>query len=66
MRPRECRQAKVDGRRVKRIDGVGQIKAKILARVKLPRLRDQALGQFRMNAPVAGFVGIRQGGAPDR
>ena len=66
QRPREHRQAQVDGRRVERVDRVGQFQPQVLSGVELPCLCDQSLGKFRVNAPVAGLVGIGQGRAPHR
>ncbi len=66
VRPREDRQAQVDGRRIQRVDGVGQLQSQILVGVQLPCPDDQPLGHLGMDAPVAPFVGIGQGRAPDR
>jgi hypothetical protein len=66
MRPRKDRQAKIDGRRVERIDRVGEVQTQILVDVQSPRLADQSLGQLRVNAPVARLVGIGQRRAPHR
>ena len=53
MRPRKDRQTKVDGRRIERIDGVGEVETQILVDVQPSRLGDQSLGQLRVNAPIA-------------
>jgi len=66
MRPRKDRQTKVDGRRIERIDRVGEVKTQILVGVQPSRLDDQALGQLRVNAPVARLIGIGQRRAPHR
>ena len=66
MRPREDRQAEIDGRRIERIDGVGELQAKLLAGIGLPRLRDQPVRQLGIDAPVAQLVGVGQGRSPDR
>src|SRR5271163_4725448 len=66
MGPGEDRQAQVDGRRVERIDGAGEIQPEILFGIELPSLADQSLGQFGMNAPVAPFIGIGQRRATHR
>jgi hypothetical protein len=66
MRPRKDRQTKVDRRRVERIDRVGEIETQILIDVQSSRLDDQPLGQFRVYAPIARFVGIGQRRAPHR
>jgi len=46
MRPRKDRQTKVDGRRVERIDRVGEVETQILVDVQPSRLDDQSLGQL--------------------
>ena len=66
VRPREDRQAQVDGRRIQRVDRIGQVQAQVFLRVQLPRLGDQPLGHLGMDAPVAPFVGIGQRRASDR
>jgi hypothetical protein len=66
MGPRKDRQTKIDGRRVERIDRVGEVETQILVDLQSPRLADQSLGQLRVNAPVARLVGIGQRRAPHR
>jgi hypothetical protein len=66
MRPGEHRQTQIDGRRVERIDRIGQVQSQALAGVKLPGLGDQPLSKFRMNTPVARLVGIGKRRAPHR
>jgi hypothetical protein len=66
MRPRKDRQTKIDGRRVERIDRIGEVETQSLVDVQSPRLADQSLGQLRVNAPVARLVGIGQRRAPHR
>ena len=66
MCPRKDRQTKIDGRRVERIDRVGEVETQILVDIQPSRLGDQALGQLRVNAPVARLVGIGQRRAPHR
>ena len=66
MRPRKHRQAQIDGGRVERVDGVGQLQAQAFVGIKLPRLGNQPLGELRVDAPIAGFVGIGQRRSPDR
>src|SRR5271168_912057 len=58
--PRKDRQTKVDGRRIERIDRVGEVEPQILVGVQPSRLDDQSLGQLRVNAPVARLIGIGQ------
>jgi len=48
MRPRKDRQTKIDGRRVERIDRVGEVETQILVDVQPSRLGDQSLGQLRV------------------
>jgi hypothetical protein len=66
MGPRKDRQTKIDGRRVERIDRVGEVETQILVDIQSPRLADQSLGQLRVNVPVARLVGIGQRRAPHR
>jgi hypothetical protein len=49
-------QTKIDGRRVERIDRIGEIETQILVGVQPSRLGDQSLSQFRVDAPVARFI----------
>ena len=63
MRPRKDRQTKIDGRRVERIDRIGEVETQSLVDVQSPRLADQSL---RVNTPVARLVGIGQRRAPHR
>ena len=64
MRPRKDRQTQVDGRRVERVDGIGEVQPQILPNIELPGPDD--LGEFGMDAPVAPFVGIGERRAPHR
>jgi len=66
MRPRKDGQTKIDGRRVERIDRIGEIETQILVGVQPSRLDDQSLSQFRVDAPVARLIGIGQGRASHR
>src|SRR6202040_2170913 len=59
-------QTKIDGRRVERIDCIGEIETQILVGVQPSRLDDQSLSQFRVDAPVACLIGIGQGRASHR
>lgn len=58
--PRKYRQAQVDRRRIQRVGRVLQLEAKAVAEVEFPNLRDQVLGECRMNTPVSRLVGIGQ------
>ena len=60
MGPREQRQAQINRGRIQRVNGVVKISQQALANIKPSRLRDQSLRELRINAPVTGFVGIRQ------
>jgi hypothetical protein len=64
--PWKQRQAQVDGGGVQRVSGVRQLDTKALVDVKLARLRDQALGEFGLDAPMPRLVGIGQRRAFDR
>ncbi len=50
----------------KRIDGAGQVHAKIVGGVEPPRLSNQPLRKLGIDPPVAGFVGVGQRGAVNR
>ncbi len=64
-RPREDREAEIDGGGVEGVDGLVEIDAERLAGIQAPGNTDQGLGEVGVNAPVAPFVGIGQGGARD-
>jgi len=66
MRPWENRQAQVDGGRVQRVDSVGEVQPEILVGIQLSGLGDQALGQARVDAPVAWLFGARLVGVGQR
>src|SRR3974377_1099621 len=53
-------QRKIDGRRVERIDRVGEINPEILISVKLAGRCNQRICKIMIDAPIALFVGIRQ------
>ena len=61
MSPGKYRQAKIDGCRIQGANGVLQLFAQTFIRVQPPCLTDQALRELRIDAPVAGFVGVGQG-----
>ena len=65
MRPRKDRQAEINGRRVERVDGVGQFQPKVVAGIKPSGLGNQPLSKLRVDPPVAAFVGIGQCRSPD-
>ncbi len=65
-RPREHRQAQIDGRGIEGIHGIGQFYAEVLVDVERAGLGDQPLSQLEVDAPVARFVGIGQRRASDR
>jgi len=56
----------IDGRRVQRIDRIGQVDPQVLVAIESPRLRDQQLREIGIDPPVAGLVGIGQRAARDR
>jgi len=66
LRPREHRQAQIDGGRVQSIDGGVQVQAQVFADVKLSCLGNEPLRQLGVDPPVARLVGIGQCRAPDR
>lgn len=59
-RPRKHRQAQVAGRRIQRIDCIGQIDTKRVVGIKPPRNADQALGKVGIDAPVPDCIRVRQ------
>ena len=59
-RPGKQRQAQIDGRRVERVDGVGQLEAERFVRVELARHRDQTLRELGVDAPVSHGTRVRQ------
>jgi hypothetical protein len=65
-RPREHRQAQIDGRGIEGIHGIGQFYAEVLVDVEPAGLDDQPLSQLEVDAPVARLVGIGQRRASDR
>ena len=65
-RPREHRQAEIDRRGIERIHGIGELHAEVLADVERTGFDDQPLSQLRIDAPVAGLVGVGQRRACDR
>ena len=65
-RPREHRQAQIDGRGIEGIHGIGQFHAEVLVGVERSRLDDQPLGELEVDTPVAQLVGIGQRRASDR
>ena len=65
LRPREQREAEVDGCRVQRVNRVRQFHAKAVLGVELAGNLDQAEREVLIDSPVAPFVGIRQRAAGD-
>ena len=63
--PGEEGKTEVDSRGVKGIGGLNQVYAKVLRRIELPGVPDQALCEVRVDAPVAVLVGVGQGAACD-
>ena len=64
--PREHRQAQVDGGGVERVNSIGQVHCQRIAGIEAAGVDNQSLRQLGIDAPVAPFVGIGQGGAADR
>src|SRR5271169_3528182 len=65
-RPREHRQAQIDGRGIEGIHGVGQFYPEVFVDVERTGLDDQPLSQLEVDAPVARLVGVGQRRASDR
>ena len=65
-RPREHREAKIDGGRIQRIDGLVEVQCQQIVRIEAPRDADQVLCEVGIDPPVAHRVGIGQGVAGDR
>jgi len=63
--PWEDREAEIDGGRVEGIDGLVEIDAKVVLGVQAAGDVDEGLGEIGVDAPIAPFVGIGQGGAGD-
>ena len=59
-RPRKQRQAQVDGRGVQCVDGLVQIDAEGFPRIQPAGDANQGLRELRVDAPIAGFVGVGQ------
>ncbi len=60
QRPGKEQQTQVDGGRIQRVSRVLQLDAKVVARIELACLLDQALGEFGVDTPVSHLVGIGQ------
>jgi hypothetical protein len=65
-RPREEREAQIDGRGIQRMGRVRELDAEIVLDIEPARDLDQGLGEIGVDAPVAYFVGIGQRLARDR
>ena len=63
-RPKRCpwkqRQAQIDGRRVERVDRIGQFDPERPVRVELARHRDEPLRKFGIDSPIAHGIGVCQ------
>ncbi len=60
-RPREDRQTQVDGRGIERVYRLGQVHTEGFFGVQAACEADQPLGEARVDAPIAGRIGIGQG-----
>ena len=58
--PRKQRHAQVDGGRVQRIDGIGQIQTQVFVAIQPPGFLDQSLREVAIDPPIARLVGIGQ------
>ena len=65
-RPREHREAEIDGGGIQRIDGLVEFKRQWIVGIEPPRDADEVLGEVGVDAPVAHGVGVRQGVAGNR
>lgn len=65
VRPREHRQAKIDGRRIHRINHLVQIQPIGVAGIESTRLANENLSECFVNAPVPMLVGVGQVGPGD-
>ncbi len=64
--PRKHRQTEVDSRGIQCICGIGYVDTEALFGIELSCLNYQSLSEVCINAPIAGFVGVCQGGSTDR
>ena len=60
MRPRKDLQRQINRRCVERVDGILQINAERIARIKTSRLDDQRIGKIAINPPITFLVRIGQ------
>ena len=58
MRPRKDLKRKVYGRCIQRIDGIFQINAEGVIRIKTPRFHNKSVGKIAINPPVALLVRV--------
>ena len=58
--PWEQRQAQIDGRRVERVDRIGQFDSERLVRIEFARHGDEPLRKFGVDAPIAHGIGVCQ------
>src|SRR4051812_30286799 len=65
-RPREERQAEVDGGGIQRVGGLLELSTEAIGLVQPPRAGDQDLGEIRVDPPVAVLVGIGERTPCDR
>jgi len=65
LRPREERQAKIDGRGIQRVNHLLDVQSRRVARVESPGFDDEMRGQVGENPPVAMLSGVGQIGAGD-
>ena len=65
-RPREHRQAQIDGRGIECVNGMVEFHAEAVLSIESARPGDQTLGELGVDAPVACFVCIGERGAAHR
>ena len=61
----EDREAEIDGGGIEGVDGVIELDAEAVLGIERAGDDDQRLGEIGIDAPIAPFVGIGQGGARD-
>ena len=60
LRPGKHRQTQIDGRGIQRIQGLVQLHTQRFVAIQPARLGDERPREIGEDAPVAGFVGVRQ------
>ena len=58
MRPRKDLERQINSCRVERVDGIFQVDAKSIVRVKSPRFDNQSIGKIPINPPVTFLIRV--------